>query len=369
MARGKQTGKSAVSLIVVIIAVGVALMQAKQGAQPASNAPGASPSAPSSPPRVQPAGGASVPTPSASRAAAGASPSDTIRIASWNIEWLGKPEDRSGAGRDVAQDPADLADYITASRADIVALQEIVSRERGTPIRSRELEAVIAQIKSRTGAAWEYVLFPGRADGDQLTGVMWNTSRVTALDTAGGVWDQSQDKPWAVPIPRGRSAQGSALWNRPPNAMKFSAGEGRTDIVVISVHMKADFQGDFAEHRAEEAAALVNALPAVRKAFKDDDIVIIGDTNCTDGPEPALDALARAGFADLNAAGHQTHWQGGTMDRAFVPKNQPEFASSSFEVLSEAYLGRRGLTPRDFKRGYSDHYLVVSTVQVRPDDD
>ncbi len=297
-----------------------------------------------------------------------ASSSGVLRIASWNIEWLGKPEDRSGAAKGIAQRPEDMADYIRASDASIVAVEEIVTRQRGEPIRSPELEAAIAKLNS-SGQSWEYVLFPGRAEGDQLTGVLWNRKAVTALNASGKPWDQTRDRPWALPIPKARSAQGSALWNRPPHAMKFSTGEGKTDIVVIVLHMKADYNGDFAAHRKEEAAALVRALPEVRKAFQDDDVVIIGDTNCPQGPEPATRDIEAAGFVDLNARGLRTHWQGGTMDRAFVPTGQPEFAGRAFEVVSDGYLKPRGLSPRDFKQRFSDHYMIVTSLAIQADDD
>lgn len=307
--------------------------------------------------------------PAAVAPGAGAGAVSTLRIASWNIEWLGKPEDRSGLAKNVAQSAEDLADYIRSSNAAIVAVQEIVSRERGLPIRSPELEGALANLRQTSKQNWDYVLFPGRADGDQLTGVLWNRDVVTAINQDGKPWDQARDRPWALPIPKGRSGQGSSLWNRPPHAMKFSAGPGRTDVVLIVLHMKADYNGDFAAHRREEAAVLVRSLPQVRAEFKDEDLVLIGDTNCPRGPEAATRDIEAAGFADLNAFALATHWQGGTMDRAFVPLAQPEFNRRGFEVLSDLYLKKRGLTPRDFKRRYSDHYLIVTAVDIGPDDD
>ncbi len=291
------------------------------------------------------------------------------RIAAWNIEWFGKPEDRSGPARGIAQDPREVAAYIAASRAPIVGVCEIVTLVPGRPIRSREVESMIVELNRATAGDWKYALNPGRADGDQLTGVIWNAQIVTARTHKGTAFDPDRDVPWAVPVKKGRSSQGSGLWSRPPHAMKFSLGEGQTDVVVIMVHMKADYQGDFAAHRAEEARSLVDALPEVRRTFGDQDIVIIGDTNCVGDREPAVEALVNAGMRDLNRSGMQTHWRGGSMDRAIVPALQPEFASSGFQVVSEDYLRKMRWEPQDFKRRLSDHYLVVTDVQVMPDDD
>ena len=314
----------------------------------------------------KPAFPASKPT---SSSLATASDALEIRVGSWNIEWLGKPEDRSGAGKDVAQDPSDLADLIVTSRVAVLGVCEIVSNISGRPIRSREIESTIDVIKKKTGDAWQYVLYPGRKDGDQLTGVLWNPRIVTAETAADQPFDTTKDTPWPVPVGRGRSSQGSGLFNRPPHAMKFSAGKGKTDFVVVVLHLKADYNGDFAQHRKEEADVLVSALPAVRKQFHDEDILLVGDTNCTGDHEPAIIALEKVGYFDLNASHRATHWRGGSMDRELVPVSQPEFAAHAFEIMSDSYLSKRGIDAREYKRRFSDHFMVVGTIKVMADDD
>ncbi len=326
---------------------------------------------PATPPRTPDA-----PIAPAHPTAAAPTSSGEIRIGSWNIEWLGKPEDRSGAGKNVAQDPADLADCIIASKVAALGVCEIVASDSGRPIHSRAIEQTLEVMKKRTGDSWEYVLFPGRSDGDQLTGVLWNTGVLTAETAEDKPFDPKSDLPWPVPVGKGRSSQGSGLWNRPPHAMKFSTGKGKTDFVMIVLHMKADYNGDFSQHRKEEADALAGALPAVRKKFHDEDILLLGDTNCTGEHEPAIAALEKAGFVDLNSAHKATHWRGGTMDRELVPIGQPEFADAikggpghGFEVMSDTYLRQRSIDAREYKRRYSDHFMVVSTIRIMPDDD
>lgn len=289
-------------------------------------------------------------------------------IASWNIEWLGKPNDRSGPARGRAQSPTDLAECLASTGASIIAVQEIIATASSTPPRSKELDALLPELNRQLKGEWEYVLFPGRNADDQSTGVMWNTSVVQAKDASDGAWDDS-DSPYRVPVKSGRSAQGSGLWNRPPHAMKFSAGEGRSDVVVIVLHMKADYQGDFASHRAEEATALSATLAGLRTTFKDEDIIVLGDTNCVQTVEPALDTFEKAGLRDLNAKNEQTHWRGGAMDRIMVTAGQPEFASSTFSVASDRFLERKRWKPEDFKRTLSDHYPVFATITIDADDD
>ncbi len=271
------------------------------------------------------------PPPSDAANPQGTEAKNSIKIASWNIEWLGKPDRRSGPARDKPQSPKELAEAIAHSGAAIVALQEIVAPGAGRPIRSRELDAVVEELKKTPGGGWTYLLFPGRGNEDQLTGLLWDASRVAAVE-ADGKPLRPGSVGFRVPIKEGRSAQGSGLWNRPPHAVKFSLGQGKTDFVVIVLHMKSDFQGTFSEHRAQEAAALTTAMAEVKRAMRDADIVLAGDTNCTNPKEPAITAFAAAGFRDLNETGMQTHWRGGTMDRFLVPSDQPEFRGSAMRV-------------------------------------
>jgi len=296
-------------------------------------------------------------------------PARDLTVGFWNIEWLGKPGNRSGPARGVAQSPDDIADAIIDSKVSLLGLAEIVAPEPGRPIRSRELEAVVDVLADRTGQRWEYLLNPGRSVGDQLTGVLWNSAVLTAMNASGGAWQQGRDAAWAVPVRRGRSAQGSALWHRPPSAIKFSAGKGLTDFVVIVLHMKADYNGDFASHRQQEAQALADALPAVREQFTDADILLIGDTNQIADIEGASKAFAAAGFTDLNPGTARTSWRSGGMDRAFVPGGRPAFARPTFTVASTAFKRSRGLDDREFKRRLSDHFLIITTIGVVPDDD
>lgn len=286
----------------------------------------------------------------------------SITIASWNIEWLGNPSQRSGEGKGVAQDPADLADAIERSEAAIVALQEISPTAtpngglRDDP-RSNELDAVVSML----GNGWRYLLFPSRS-GDQFTGFLFNAGVVSLVS------DREGDA-WRVPVPTRRSSQGSGLWVRPPTAVKFRAGTGKTDFVLIVVHMKADFGGDFAKHRDEEAKALAALLPDVRRVFQDDDVVVLGDTNMTDDHEAAEKTYESAGLKDLNTANTGTHWRGGGTDKIFVPSDQQEFAASAFRVLNHDRVLSRTMSPAAYKRRFSDHYMVTTTVHVQDDDD
>lgn len=354
----KPTKATPASILVALIVLAAAWLLAPQKpAPPQRGSPADARPQPNSPAAETPG---TIAAPIAVQPPKAPASTDAITIASWNIEWLGNPSQRSGEAKGVAQETADLAEAIKRSDAAVIALQEI--SPTGTPgpgdtPRSKELDAVA----SKLGTDWSYLLFPSRS-GDQFTGFLYNAAVVSLVS------DREGDA-WRVPVPTRRSSQGSGLWVRPPAAVKFSAGPGKSDFVLIVVHMKADFEGQFARHRDEEARALAALLPDVRRVFKDEDILVLGDTNMTDDNEPAEKIYENAGLKDLNTANAGTHWRGGGTDKIFVPAGQPEFASSTFRVITHDRVLNRSMSPAAYKRRFSDHYMVTTKLGVWDDDD
>lgn len=295
-------------------------------------------------------------------------PPGVLRIGSWNIEHLGEPGARRGSGMGILQKPADLAHYIRSSKVDVLALQEITADAPAPPGFPRHfrtssiLKKVFAELDRTTGNDWQHVLFPKMraADSSQWTGVAWKNARVKPVGSV-----------FQVPLAHDKSTQGYNRWDRNLHALKFSAGPGKTDFVVLVVHLKANAQNVLAQHRAEEIADFVKALPALRKAFPDEgDWVLLGDTNITGADEPAVAALVQAGFRDLNKDDRDTHTAKGVQpfDRIFVPQKQPEFSRSTLEVLS-AFQKLEKLSFADYRARYSDHYMIATTIQIMADDD
>src|SRR5262245_18076395 len=208
----------------------------------------------------------------------------SVRVGAWNIEWLGNPEKR----KKPAQDPDDLARYISASKVDLLGLSEITHDVEGDEPLNKTLTKTLQTLGKETEKEWKHLLFPSEDKGhkDQLCGVAWNTAVVTLVE-----------KPFRIPIRRGPKADEN-LWRRHPYAVKFSFGEKKTDVVLIPIHMKSNRGGItvMSKVRAEEANTLVRALAAVQNHFKDDDVIILGDVNCLIRDEPALVRFRTAGF-------------------------------------------------------------------------
>lgn len=272
---------------------------------------------------------------------------DWIRLASWNIEHLGRNADESTV-------PKALAEHIFLTGADIMVFQEIYDNDNTNATRTNtQLTAAFEHLEQRTGDVWQYEMLPNRRDEDdrQLIVVSWNTQRVEKVGDALRLNIQRQGNEW----------------HRHPHAIKFSAGREESDIVVIPVHMKADYRGDFSEQRNIEAQALIEQLPAIRQHFDDTDIVILGDLNCGEASEPAMAAFAGAGFRDLNANDTATHVRYGPLDRILVYGSRDSEAHREFSFTRQYVI-----TAADsdvFDHYLSDHQVITAPIRVIADDD
>ncbi len=283
----------------------------------------------------------------------------TVRLGTWNIEWLGNAEKR----KKPAQKPEDIAKYLLASKVDLLSLNEITHDVEGETPASKTLTETLKLMTKETGKEWQHVLFPSATPGhkDQLCGVAWNADAVKLVE-----------KPYRIPIRRGPAA-GDDFFHRHPYAVKFSFGEKKTDVVLIPLHLKSNSRGGITKMskvRAAEAGALVRALADVQNHFSDDDIIILGDLNCLVREEPALVRFKAAGFRDLNYADELTWikeriYDPAPFDRILVPEDQPEFKDCRFTVFREHAFN----SEREYRQQLSDHYLVYTDIKVMDDDD
>ena len=302
---------------------------------------------------------------------------EDFRIGAWNIEWLGFPSMRGKPGKDFEQSPADLATYIAEAQLDVLALEEIGVEKNEAPFTSKPLQRTMDELKNVHGQTWQYLLFPktnypkGTEDfitRGQHLGIAWRSDRAKMIG-----------EPYSIPVGENQTF-GDKFWERRANAVKFSFGEGKTDVVVVPVHLKSnrnDANGSdpffTQKQRQAEVKVFVAQLKALKDKFKDDDIIFLGDTNFLAPDDETPKILVDAGFVDLNAkeTGTTAAWGSGyssaPFDRIFVPKDQPEFKSSVQKVHST----KNGTDDeiKDFKKRHSDHYLVSCVIEVGNDDD
>jgi hypothetical protein len=310
---------------------------------------------------------------------------EILQVGAWNIEWLGRPAQRKSR---IEQRAADVARYVGASGVDVLALEEISVTHRGADgaARNRTLDAAFAVLDA-DGASWAYRLFDKRAGArdpdDQWTGLAWNQRRVRAVG-----------EPWKLPIEidarreaKLRAAldgagSGPLVLQRFPHALKLSAGERRSDFVLVPLHLKSNRGGEAATAavRGYEIELVLAGL-ATTPAPRDADVVLLGDTNVLTPGEPALAALRTAGFLDCNVRELKTFVgrPGAPFDRIFLVAAQPETARScpargngsqplDFRLVRPT-AWKPGATTREFVAQLSDHLLVRAGLCVRGDDD
>src|SRR4051812_36616585 len=134
-----------------------------------------------------------------------------LRIGALNIEWLGVPNNRSGIAHGIAQEPADIAEYIKKGNVDILSLEEISDDDDEDSTRTNStLTGAFDLLNTQPGQDWTHRLFPKKHvdDKSQLVGVAWNKARV-----------QMVDQPFRLAIIDDPS-DAFNVWDRHPHAVK-----------------------------------------------------------------------------------------------------------------------------------------------------
>lgn len=311
-----------------------------------------------------------------------------IYVGAWNIQWLGNAK----AGKRKPQDPKDVAAYVAVGGVDVLGIAEVSATSNPGPGQARNQTLDDAfKLLNASGARWRYALFekrPGaRAPEDQWTGLAWNEA-VVSLD--GGPWklDVAVDSKREDDI-RARFAspeKETIILSRWPYAAKFSAGPGKTDFVVVPVHLKSNIGGKATEDaRAYEVELIQEGFGKLRAQHRDDDLVVVGDTNMLASGEPAAARFRAMGLKDCNAGDLGTHLpfraaeSAAPFDRVFLAAQQPETAAScpaqgngkgplDFKIIRPAEL-KQGMTASEFRKVLSDHLMVRSGICVMNDDD
>ena len=276
-----------------------------------------------------------------------------LNVGSWNIEHFGDTTD------DNSENVYAIAEHIEFSGVDILALQELYVT--GNDYKNSHIEEALKLVKEHTGCTWSYEIFPNRNENDksQLCGVAWNESKVKKVGAT-----------YKIPVSYNATYENKTLWlwDRSPHAIKFTPGEGKTDIVIIPLHMKSNVGKSHVvkQTRYEEVKTLMDNLSNIESHFNDQDIIFIGDTNCKSSYEKAIQEFTDRGFEDLNSDDITTFVRGNKapFDRIFVPRKDERNAFR----YSRQYI-MRSASPSDHDNYLSDHYLIKTMVKIRRDDD
>ncbi|WP_299519096.1 endonuclease/exonuclease/phosphatase family protein [Winogradskyella sp.] len=277
-----------------------------------------------------------------------------IHIGAWNIEHFGNKEDSNDENQYA------LAEHIELAGVDVLAMQELYITDIGN-FTNNDLEKALELVQEHTGHKWKYEIFQNRnpEDTSQLCGIAWNDDRVKKV---GETYPINVD--YTIDF-RGETLW---LWDRRPHAIKFSAGEGKTDFAVVSLHMKANTGSPYIDRkkRHAEVMTLLDELSNIKKTVKEEDIIFLGDTNCKGRSEDAIRAFVEAGFDDLNEDDTTTYVKGNSapFDRIFVPRTEQ---SKTFKYSRQYVMKASDHLAHD--KYLSDHYVIKTSIKVRTDND
>lgn len=286
---------------------------------------------------------------------------DNIRVGAWNLETLGTPQSRDyrkkrpSHGFGVARNPADLADQVGRLNLDVLVLSEIDDTTPEDDLRTNTiLDDMVGILNSGREHDWTYVLFPKYSYylHSQLTGVAWNRVKINQR----GDWYR---------VLLGNRASRYWEWDRHPHAIQFSRGKGRTDFVVIPIHMKAGRSDKAIDQRRVEAAALAARLDHIAAHFDDDDLILIGDFNMTRANEPAGRMFRDSGLIDLNPRDLPTHAAKLALDRGYVSRSPTFRTVRPLTIAAPVSRADAAL----FRRQFSDHWPIVLELEEQADDD
>lgn len=331
-------------------------------------------------------------------------PPKTLRVGALNMYWLGCRWKRWPKGHDglgPAKDLTKIADYISSSRTDVLAISEVAANAPSDE--SYQLDTVRDLLTANSQAMWKYKLFPRYGEDTQCVGVMWNTERVR-LKSVDEIALERKPKDWVAYARKHRVLDAQKKLMKSIHARSVVAalfevpGEGMTDFVVVPIHLKSN-SGDDADHmrvrRYYEAQTLLQSLekPLLKKR-KECDVILIGDFNTKQSsaerfvlegstqPASAPDCIGSWGepafFRELGGDGRNTHLdrrngnrfkateRHAPFDRAYVPRAQPEFAASKLTLHYPEAVEKK---EKEHVEEVSDHLLVYFDMAVGKDDD
>lgn len=115
--------------------------------------------------------------------------------------------------------------------------------------------------------------------------------------------------------------------------------------------------------RGEEAQDLARHIESARNYFSDDDIVVIGDTECVRDDRNQLEEFTAERVLDFGTGDVDAFASGRAgYGRVMVPVDQPEFSRARHYSILEAESQKA-------ERAFSDHFVLLGPIEVEADDD
>lgn len=285
-----------------------------------------------------------------------AQPRDNIlRIASWNLHWF--PDARSdepskAGGTDVRW----MACAMASLRADVIAVQEVVTHQRGRAALSRLIE----RLDHHTGGRFRFEGDECPDDRRQHVGFLVNEARVR-MDAFRSV---AELNPY-----------GSACARRLRPGLIGRITQGTLQLDVLTVHLDSGNEGRDYEHRLQGLRRITEEFPATRAT----PLLALGDFNTmgcedcdpvrsADDESADLHAIVTRGAYEAVAAKDNRplcseHFEGRAqlLDRAITTLPSSRVAMEAAGLCAELACQRPRTTSPALSR-LSDHCPIVVSI-------
>jgi endonuclease/exonuclease/phosphatase family metal-dependent hydrolase len=271
----------------------------------------------------------------------------TIRIGTWNLEFLGVEGNFRGA-----VPPRDDADFDKIGQkvrdlgVQVLAVQEIGG------------ETPIAKVTAAAGPNWRFVLGTtgGWTNGvtSQQVGFLWDNDAVELLFA---------EELLSLP----RELEGVPMFHRVPVTAAFRSKATGFDFRAVTVHLKAGQKDKDEQKRRLEATELGAWLAKLQQTQGEDgDVLVLGDFNSTYGADPER-ILEQQGLRFLETAQRSPTIQhfADPIDQIVIAPGLTEVLEATFAVHAD--LG--GLDKEAWRKTYSDHYPVTVDLDAVTDAD
>lgn len=274
--------------------------------------------------------------------------SQTFRIGTWNLEFL-------GAGGNFRNDMPPRSD------ADLAAIGRKVVELGVCVLAVQEIndEASLRKVAAGAGPGWNVLLG---------TSGSWDDGKTA--QRIGFLWDRGQvDLLFAeelLQLPR--EYEGQPIFHRVPVTAAFKHKASGCDFRAVTVHLKAGQKAQDAQKRRGEATALAGWLDGLATTPNEDpDVVLLGDFNSSYGTdvEQLLEQSHRRRYLEPRAPTPTIMHFAEPIDQVVVGQQFRELRPDSLAVDGDC----DGMTKDAWRKTYSDHFPVTVTIAAQGDDD
>lgn len=271
-----------------------------------------------------------------------------FKVGTWNLEFLGADGNfRNNLPNRDDRDLALLGKKVRELGVVALAVQEVND------------EATLRKVAAAAGPAWDCLLGTSGEWDDKKTaqriGFLWDTAEVELVHCEE-----------LLQLPR--EFEGKPIFHRVPVTGVFRHVGTRADFRLVTVHLKAGRKPDDEQKRRGESTLLAQWLDGLAQTQgEDQDVVLLGDFNCTYGTQPqqALEASnLRRWLAHAAPTPTIMHFPE-PIDQVVAADACAEVQRGSLAVDGDF----DGMGKDAWRKVYSDHFPVTVTLRATGDDD